>query len=394
MIDGPTRALQRPMLNKLHSHSPPQLNVVVVTPIGEGGRGGIDRMMDAIRHEFREHPRVNINLQFVASRGANIYLSPVVLVWAVIRIIYLKAQQGIDVVHINVSANTSAYRKFVISTVASALGIPYIVHLHSGEFGRFWDSCNAFVRRRIETLFTRAKFVIVLGRAWSDLVVTNLPELADRTVILPNSTKEQRQHFHAGGPVKILFLGRLSPAKGIGDLLDSLKIIQHRNDWKATLAGDGAVAETRMSLERLGLAERVTVPGWLEDDGVTAELQAADILVLPSLVENLPVCVVEAFAHGLAVVCTPVGSLPEIVEHEKTGLLVPTKNAPALASALERLLTNPGLRTRLGVQARAQHAIRFEIGAYVETLVGLWRAAAHGMANCLDQISSEQTPIQ
>ena len=90
----------------------------------------------------------------------------------------------------------------------------------------------------------------------------------------------------------------------------------------------------------------MTVPGWLDDDRVTAELQVADILVLPSLVENLPMCVVEAFAYGLAVVCTPVGAVPEIVEHERTGLLVPVNNASALASALERLLADPALRTR------------------------------------------------
>ena len=61
-------------------------------------------------------------------------------------------------------------------------------------------------------------------------------------------------------------------------------------------------------------------------------------------------CVVEAFAHGLAVVCTPVGALPEIVEHERTGLLIPAKNAQALASALERLLTDPSSVPALGLK--------------------------------------------
>ncbi|MBR1280041.1 glycosyltransferase family 4 protein [Bradyrhizobium sp. AUGA SZCCT0283] len=59
---------------------------------------------------------------------------------------------------------------------------------------------------------------------------------------MPNSTKEQRGNFHVNGPVKILFLGRLSPTKGISDLLDSFETIRHRNDWQATFAGDGAVA--------------------------------------------------------------------------------------------------------------------------------------------------------
>jgi glycosyltransferase involved in cell wall biosynthesis len=368
-----------------------RLSVVVVTPLGEGGQGGIDRMMDAIRREFREHPRVNVDLQFVTSRGTNIYLSPLVLVWALLRIIWIHAWQGIDVIHINLAANASAYRKFAVASIASALRIPYIIHLHSGEFGSFWESCNGLTRCRIEALLTRAKFVVVLGRVWSELVVSKLPELAERIIIMPNSTKKQPQTCHADGPVKILFLGRLSPAKGIGDLLDSFELIRHRNDWQATLAGDGAITDTHILVERLGLAERVKVPGWLDDNCVTAELQVADILVLPSLVENLPMCVVEAFAHGLAVVCTPVGALPEIVEHERTGLLVPAKNAPALASALERLLVDPALRARLGVQARAQHAVRFEIGAYVDKFVEVWRGASDRIANSQTELLSEQT---
>jgi glycosyltransferase involved in cell wall biosynthesis len=333
-------------------------------------------MLDAIRREFREHPRLDVDLEFVVSRGTNIYMSPVVLAWAVLRIIYLRAWQRIDVIHINVSTNASVYRKFVVARVASALRIPYVIHLHSGLFDRFWEACNGFTRRRIEKLFTEAKVVIVLGRVWSDLVVTNLPELTDRTVIMPNSTKGQPPNDHADSPIKILFLGRLTPNKRIGDLLDALEMIRHRDDWVATLAGDGAVKETCISVERLGLAERVKVPGWLDDGCVTTELKTAHILVLPSIAENLPMCVVEAFAHGLAVVCTPVGALPEIVEHERTGLLIPAKNAQALASALERLLTDPVLRARLGTEARIQHAMRFEIGAYVDSLVKVWRGAS------------------
>lgn len=372
---------KKQMFKKFHKRGAPRLNIVVVTPLGEGGRGGIDRMMDAIRSEFRERPRENVDLRFVVSRGANIYTSPLVLAWALLRMIYIQASRGIDVLHINVSANASAYRKIVIAAVASALRIPYVVHLHSGEFGHFWESSNGVARRRINALFTKAKVVIVLGRVWAELVVSKLPELASRTIIMRNSTRTPHRHVQGDGPVKILFLGRLSPAKGIGDLLQSFETIRRRNDWQATLAGDGAVTETRVLIERLGLSERVKVPGWLDDDSVAAELRAADILVLPSWVENLPMCVVEAFAHGLAVVCTPVGALPEIVEDEKTGLLVPAKNAKALASALERLLTDPALRARLGDQARARHALQLEITAYVDRLIGVWRGVAYGGAD-------------
>lgn len=334
-------------------------------------------MMDEVRNEVREHPRANVDLRFLVSRGGSIYFSPIVLMWALLKIVYLRARQAIDVIHINLSANASAYRKIAVAALASTLRIPYVVHLHSGEFGLFWESCNRHTRRRIDALFANADSVIVLGRVWSDLISNNLPGLANRVIIMPNSTKQQHHDFEHNGPVKILFLGRLGPSKGIGELLDAFEIIRHRKDWQATLAGDGAVAETRALVERLGLAERVTIPGWLDDNSVTSGLRASDILVLPSWIENLPMCVIEAFAHGLTVVCTPVGALPEIVEHERTGLLVPAKNAPALASALERLLADPALRIRLGAQAQAEHALRFEIGAYVDKLVSVWGKASH-----------------
>lgn len=68
----------------------------MVTPLDEGGQGGIDRMMDATRCQFREYPRANVDFQFVISRGANIFLSPIVLVWALLTNIFMRARQGID----------------------------------------------------------------------------------------------------------------------------------------------------------------------------------------------------------------------------------------------------------------------------------------------------------
>jgi hypothetical protein len=79
-----------------HRKSASGLKVVVATPLDERGRCGIDRMMDAIRCQFREYPRANVDFQFLISRGANIFLSPIVLVWALLTIIFMRARQGID----------------------------------------------------------------------------------------------------------------------------------------------------------------------------------------------------------------------------------------------------------------------------------------------------------
>ena len=110
--------------------------------------------------------------------------------------------------------------------------------------------------------------------------------------------------------------------------------------------------------------------------GNRAQLQQTDILTLPSFVESLPMAVIEAFAYGVAVVATPVGAVPEVVTHERNGLLVPVGDAAALADALNRLIEDGALRRRLGDAARRDHAERYEINTYTRRLALVWQKAA------------------
>ena len=117
------------------------------------------------------------------------------------------------------------------------------------------------------------------------------------------------------------------------------------------------------------------MPGWVDSVRVEALLRAANILVLPSFAENLPMSVIEALAHGAAVVCTPVGALPDIIEHEKTGLIVKPGDVEGLASALGRLIDDQDLRRRLGENAKALHRAQLDIEVCAERLIAIWSDA-------------------
>jgi glycosyltransferase involved in cell wall biosynthesis len=132
------------------------------------------------------------------------------------------------------------------------------------------------------------------------------------------------------------------------------------------------VKETRTAVEQAGLGDRISVPGWVDPAGVEALLHDANILVLPSLSENLPMSVIEALAHGAAVVCTPVGALPDVIEHERTGLFVKPGDVEGLAYALRRLIEDPGLRRHLGEAGKALHRTRLDIEGCAERLVAIW----------------------
>ena len=120
------------------------------------------------------------------------------------------------------------------------------------------------------------------------------------------------------------------------------------------------------------IADRVLVPGWLELRERDRLLRNTDILVLPSLAENLPMVIVEAFARGIPVISTPVGAIPEVIEHGRNGLMVPVGDEGKLAEALEQLIEDPALRRRLGRAARRDHAERYDFETYVGRLTKVW----------------------
>ncbi len=118
------------------------------------------------------------------------------------------------------------------------------------------------------------------------------------------------------------------------------------------LVGDG---EWRATLERLaketGVGDRVIFTGSIQNP--LAVVEHADVVVLPSLSEGLPIALLEAMAIGRAVVASRVGGIPEVVQDGETGVLIPAADSQALSSAIVRLLMDPHLRVNLGTQARA-----------------------------------------
>jgi glycosyltransferase involved in cell wall biosynthesis len=353
---------------------------MVATPLGLQGQGGIDRLTDAIIETMDKRADPSVQVARLVTRGnRSIYLSPIVFARALVQFWAAATRGQVDLLHIQLSWRGSTYRKLVLAAAAQYLAIPYVVHLHSGQFDSFWAGCGSFLRQKIDRLFVNSVAVIVLGNHWERLVTGRLPGVQHKLEILPNATalplalsKADRR----GGKIVITFLGRLGPEKGIPQLIEALGKLAHRTDWLATIAGDGDVAFSRSHVRQLGIADRVDVPGWLDPSATAALLQRTGIFVLPSFIENLPMVIIEAFAFGLAVIATPVGAVPEVIGHNRNGLLVPAGDVDALASALSRLLDDEGLRLRLGETARRDHAERYEINAYATRLLSIWRRGA------------------
>jgi glycosyltransferase involved in cell wall biosynthesis len=356
------------------------LQVVIFTPLGAGGQGGVDRMMDELRGALQIDRFASTKAYFITTRGpGSILFSPVFLAHAILRLLLLRLLGRVDVVHINLSAHGSTYRKLILARISRICRLPYVLHLHSGQFDHFWDSRKSILKKEIDLMFRRSRRIVVLGNHWKHVVSDRIPDCSRKVIIVPNASRKAicRKPKIMDEAANILFLGRLGSEKGVPQLVMALASLGYKSGWRATLAGDGAVKETRAAVEQAGLGERISVPGWVDPVRVEALLHDANILVLPSLSENLPMSVIEALAHGVAVVCTPVGALPDIIEHERTGLFVRPGDVEGLASALSRLIEDPGLRRRLGEAGQVFHRTQLDIEMCAERLVAIWSELVH-----------------
>lgn len=358
---------------------PRPINVLVATPSGTTGQGGIDRIMGTLKQELAlNHDDDGSSIRFVASRGpGHIAFAPLYLAGFLARMLWLRARNAIDLVHINLASGGSTHRKLQIARLARFLDIPYILHLHGGDYPNFWAGDDSRLSRNIRAMFAGAARIIVLGNVWRDFVTSRAPETAERIVVIPNATpRPTRPHRGGGGTVHILFLGRIHDLKGVPELGEALSNISDRTDWRATIAGDGFVEAARAKAAEYGISDRVDIPGWVDGDRVADLIAGADILVLPSHTENLPLSIIEAMASGLAVVATPVGAVSDIVLDGETGLLVPVGDAAALTTALRRLIDDKPLRSRLGAAAQALHRQALDVEPFALAINGVWRDAA------------------
>ncbi|MEB2844610.1 glycosyltransferase [Rhizobiales bacterium RZME27] len=354
------------------------LNILVATPAGGAGQGGIDRIMAALKAELDRQAHDDIHVRFLATRGhGSIVFSWIYLLRFCSAIVWGRLRGELDLVHVNLASRGSTYRKLVIAVCARMMGVPYALHLHGANYRTFWHEGKTPLSCAISSMFARAAGIIVLGSPWKNFVEDRVPEAAARIEIIANAVEEPRlPHVGGGAIAHILFLGRVEDRKGIPQLVKALSSMRGNAGWRATIAGDGAVDALRSELEMLSLTDRVNLPGWVGPADVAQLLSTADILTLPSLAENLPMSVIEAMACGLGVVATPVGAVEDIIRHEETGLLVPTGDEQALATALLRLIEDSDLRGRLGAAAQEFQRAHLAIEPYAARICVTWREAA------------------
>lgn len=203
--------------------------------------------------------------------------------------------------------------------------------------------------------FGRAALVVVTGRAALPLMA-GYALAPDRVVIVePGTDRAPLAHGSRGSDVELLSVATLHPGKGHEILLAALAAVPS-GAWRLTCAGSltrhpATADRVRATVTKLGLEDRVSLAGDLDGPALAECYKRADVFVLATERETYGMAVAEALAHGLPVVGTMTGAIPELVGHD-AGLLVPVGDGPALVEALSRVVGDAALRARLAEGAR------------------------------------------
>ncbi len=345
------------------------------TPVG----GGMYKVADyLIQSQDPQTPANAAQLRPLDTRGgASAVYSLWVLVTALGKLVRGRMSGDLVGVHVNMAERLSLLRKSAIVVMCRALGVPVVLHLHAAQLHHFYRALPSPLRRLTRWVFSLPASVVVLGAAARRFVIEELDVPARRVEIVINGVPEpaaRRTNREPGDLRRVLFLGNLSERKGLSDLLQAMAMPALRNlPMELVVAGGGDVAAYEAKARNLGVAGKVRFAGWCGQQQVADLMAQTDVLVLPSYDEGLPLVILEALAHGVAVVCTPVGEIPAVLTDGVTASFVDPGDVPGIADGLRHVLAEPELLQALGRNGRALYERQFSLSRFFASVARIHR---------------------
>ena len=315
-------------------------------------------------------PQLHINHVATFAQGSGIHNLKVFFQAALTLFLTLLTGKA-DLVHIHFSERGSTLRKLPLILITLLFRKPLILHCHGAAYREFYEQLPIWTQQLLSLILRQCSKFISLSQSWQKYYAEKFKLTGEQTIVLNNPVQfpPQIPNRQEHQQITFLFLGRIGKRggaldqvksvqfpkqdKGAFDLIQAFAALpeEDRASAQLILAGNGEVEKAQQLIQELGIANQATVYSWVDSQQRDALLAQADVFVLPSYHEGLPMSMLEAMAWELAVITTPVGGIPEVITHQENGLLIQPGNQQQLQENLQKLIQNPGLRQRLGTKA-------------------------------------------
>ncbi len=281
--------------------------------------------------------------------------------------------QGIRHIH----AHFATHPATMALIVSELTGIGFSITAHAHDI--FVD------RTLLEMKLRRAKFIRAISKFNRDFLADLYPEAASKIEVIhvgidPRNYDAAPQP--ASSPALLLCVAAFKPYKGLPVLIDACARLESAGvDFRCEIIGDGPQRrQIETLIDTTMLNQRVQLLGNLPQHEVAERMRSATVLVLPSVVapdgqmEGIPVVLMEAMAARRPVVASALSGIPELIEHERTGLLVESGNAGALAQAIRQILMDRDRATEMGRRGRERVREQFVLSTTVAQLLTVFDA--------------------
>lgn len=268
---------------------------------------------------------------------------------------------------------------------AKGEGIPVLHTVHTPSF---------FLPRRAAAVFAYRTMERLLNAHFSDGVIFVSPAIrrmyldghlasTEKAYLVPNGLEEDwlaapPKIGRTGGKIAFLYVGRLAVEKGLPLLAEAFsRVAAVLPQARLIVIGDGPLRETILQCARRdGWERRLQMPGSLERAAARRKMRGSDVFVLPSRFESMSYTLLEAMACGLPCIATDVGGNRDLIEPERTGLLIPPEDPAALGEAMYRLGKSAAMRRRMG-KAGQSRAKKNPAGKMIEKTGQIYRQFVH-----------------
>jgi len=324
----------------------------------------------------------DIEIQHIATRDeGSIFYRGIVFGKALGLLVWRLLIRETDLVHIHIADGGSILRKSIIAVIAFLFHKPVLLQAHGAVFHINYSGLPKYAQQSISWIFRQCHGLIALTSFWKDFYVSNLGLDTKRVFVLLNPTEipNQLPNRINSLKVKLVFLGRIGQRKGTFDLINAFASLPANliNCSELIIAGDGEIEQGQRLVESFNLTEKIKFLGLINAQQRDLLLATADIYVLPTYNEGLPLALLEAMAWGLPVITTPVSGIPDVVTSGKNGLLVTPGNIQQLSETIQLLIEDEDLRHSLGRVARETVA-SLDVEFYWQHLAEIYRLVLAG----------------
>ena len=280
-----------------------------------------------------------------------------------------------DIVHVHTNSGTGFYARGLMTLWAKKFGAKAILHMHGAEFKEFYNAMEPQKKERTKFYLKANSCLVVLSKEWRDFFVS-IGIAPDKIVIMTNSVfMPELSEKKTKDKLTALYLSRIEKRKGVFELIDAIDSNSGlKEKFRFVIAGPktDSYEEINQRVKSWGLSDYVEMPGPLVGVDKHVAYSNADVYLLQSFAEGMPIGLLEAMSYGLVCISTPVGGIPDVIQDRQNGLLIEQGNSKALADTLNLLADDSDLRGVLGKQARKTIEERYNWDARASDLSELY----------------------